>query len=758
MFDADPVLAARRVHGAAAAGGGQRLLPAGHVATGRPGAAAARRRLRRGPRVLRGRPGRQDPRPRGARRRTGSRGRSQRAARGQRVRRSGPGGLRARHRGPARRWAPWWSWRSAPCGWPSGPIDAGTVVQIAYQLTLLAFPVRAIGWVLAELPRSAVGWRRVGAVLEARRDGWTTARRGCRRRPQGRARAGPGASTTTSWTPTAAPSGCCTPSSLDVPAGLHGRGGRLHRAPASPPSPRCWSAWSTRSRGRDHHWTAPTSATSCPGGLAATVAYVPQSTFVFDDTVRGNITLGPGGRAAGRRRRRGLGGAAGRAGRGLRARPCPRAWTPGWASGAPACPVVSASAWPSPGPWYAARACWCWTTRPAPSTPRWSRRSSPACATTGGVTVVVVAYRRSTISLADHGRPRRARPGVDSGTHAELMGRDESYRNLVEAYARDAAEREQLAAGGGSTGERGRSPGRTRAAAPRVRADRHAPPTGGWPGPRSGARLAAVPGDPPRHLAHAGPGRGVHDRPGRRPGRGAADRRHRHQRRGRPGRPPDRRARAARGRRGRRSPALCAYAVNVRLFKATEAGLATLRIKAFRRIHDLSTLTQNTERRGALVSRVTSDVDTISTFVQFGGLILFISLGQIVVASVLMFVYSWWLALLVWGAFLPLFLSLRPAAEAAVGLLRPGPRERRADAGRDQRGRRRRRHHPRLRRRGPHPAPHRRRRRGAPALGHPGRGVRLQHLRHRHAGLRAGRGRGRRGRRVVRRRRLAHHR
>ncbi len=105
---------------------------------------------------------------------------------------------------------------------------------------------------------------------------------------------------------------------------------------------------------------------------------------------------------------------------------------------------------------------------------------------------------------------------------------------------------------------------------------------------------------------------------------------------------------------------LCSYVVNVRLFKATEAGLATLRIKAFRRIHDLSTLTQNTERRGALVSRVTSDVDTISTFVQFGGLILFISLGQIVVASVLMFVYSWWLALLVWGLFLPLFLSLRP--------------------------------------------------------------------------------------------------
>lgn len=102
------------------------------------------------------------------------------------------------------------------------------------------------------------------------------------------------------------------------------------------------------------------------------------------------------------------------------------------------------------------------------------------------------------------------------------------------------------------------------------------------------------------------------------------------------------------------------YLVNVRLFTATEAGLATLRLKAFRRIHDLSTLTQSTERRGALVSRVTSDVDTISAFVQFGGIILFVSIGQLVVATVLMAIYSWWLAVLVWLVFLPLFLSLRP--------------------------------------------------------------------------------------------------
>ena len=82
---------------------------------------------------------------------------------------------------------------------------------------------------------------------------------------------------------------------------------------------------------------------------------------------------------------------------------------------------------------------------------------------------------------------------------------------------------------------------------------------------------------------------------------------------------------------------------------ASENGLSTLRIKAFRHIHDLSVLTQNTERRGSLVSRVTSDVDTISMFVQFGGLMLMVNLAQIALATVLMVVYSPPLALVVWA-------------------------------------------------------------------------------------------------------------
>ncbi len=106
---------------------------------------------------------------------------------------------------------------------------------------------------------------------------------------------------------------------------------------------------------------------------------------------------------------------------------------------------------------------------------------------------------------------------------------------------------------------------------------------------------------------------------------------------------------------------VCSAFVNVRLFSATEAGLASLRVRAFRHVHDLSVLTQNTERRGSLVSRVTSDVDTISLFVQWGGIQLLVSVLQIGVATVLMTVYSWQLALLVWLCFVPLLLVLRPA-------------------------------------------------------------------------------------------------
>ncbi len=105
--------------------------------------------------------------------------------------------------------------------------------------------------------------------------------------------------------------------------------------------------------------------------------------------------------------------------------------------------------------------------------------------------------------------------------------------------------------------------------------------------------------------------------------------------------------------------AFTSYFVNIRLFRASESGLATLRLKAFRPTHDLWMLTQSAEWRGALVSRVTSDVDTISMFVQSGGLMLIISVAQLTVSTVAMVIYSPLLALVVWLCFLPLFGLIR---------------------------------------------------------------------------------------------------
>ena len=101
------------------------------------------------------------------------------------------------------------------------------------------------------------------------------------------------------------------------------------------------------------------------------------------------------------------------------------------------------------------------------------------------------------------------------------------------------------------------------------------------------------------------------------------------------------------------------FLMTSRLFTAAERGLSTLRTKAFRHVHDLPMLTQSTEHRGALVSRVTSDVDQVSQFIVFGGLLFIVSIGQMLIATVVMVVYSWQLAILVWFCFGPLFLSLR---------------------------------------------------------------------------------------------------
>ena len=104
--------------------------------------------------------------------------------------------------------------------------------------------------------------------------------------------------------------------------------------------------------------------------------------------------------------------------------------------------------------------------------------------------------------------------------------------------------------------------------------------------------------------------------------------------------------------------AACNVLMNRRLFRLAETSLATLRKRAFRHIHDLSLLTQGTEQRGALVSRVTSDVDTVSQFMSFGGIMLVVMSFQLVLATAVMVFYSWPLALVVWLCYIPILLIM----------------------------------------------------------------------------------------------------
>jgi ABC-type multidrug transport system fused ATPase/permease subunit len=104
---------------------------------------------------------------------------------------------------------------------------------------------------------------------------------------------------------------------------------------------------------------------------------------------------------------------------------------------------------------------------------------------------------------------------------------------------------------------------------------------------------------------------------------------------------------------------ICGYWMNVRLYTASESALADIRTDTFRHIHDLSTLHQQAQRRGSLVSRVTTDIDQVSQFLQHGGVALLLAACQVLVTTVAMLAYSWPLTIVVYLSFLPMVLLVR---------------------------------------------------------------------------------------------------
>ncbi|GAA0566791.1 ABC transporter ATP-binding protein [Paractinoplanes ferrugineus] len=115
---------------------------------------------------------------------------------------------------------------------------------------------------------------------------------------------------------------------------------------------------------------------------------------------------------------------------------------------------------------------------------------------------------------------------------------------------------------------------------------------------------------------------------------------------------------------------IAGYLMTRRLFTVSETALGALRSRTFRHIHDLSMLHQQSERRGSMVSRVTSDVDQISQFLQFGGVQLLLSSGQLLVSTLVMLFYSWQLTIVVLLAFGPSVVVIRLFQKRLAGVYR----------------------------------------------------------------------------------------
>jgi len=105
--------------------------------------------------------------------------------------------------------------------------------------------------------------------------------------------------------------------------------------------------------------------------------------------------------------------------------------------------------------------------------------------------------------------------------------------------------------------------------------------------------------------------------------------------------------------------AVAARFTRSRLAVASEEALCELRVNAFRHIHRLSLADLGEEQRGALVARVTSDVDTLSQFFSWGGMSWLVNGALMLAVVVTMLADDWRLALVSLAAVVPLAIVLK---------------------------------------------------------------------------------------------------
>jgi len=112
--------------------------------------------------------------------------------------------------------------------------------------------------------------------------------------------------------------------------------------------------------------------------------------------------------------------------------------------------------------------------------------------------------------------------------------------------------------------------------------------------------------------------------------------------------------------------ALALRTAQVRLGERSERALYDLRSKLINHINHLSLADHNEERRGGLVARVTSDIETLTQFFQWGGMAWMRSSTLMVIVGIAMLAYDWLLALIAFAISFPLALVLRAVQKRLV--------------------------------------------------------------------------------------------
>ncbi|MEV4540974.1 ABC transporter ATP-binding protein [Micromonospora echinaurantiaca] len=324
-----------------------------------------------------------------------------------------------------------------------GAISVAELVSVAFLFTVLAFPVRAIGWVLAELPRSVAGWDRVRRVLDATGE-----------MPYGDTVLDPADPRPATLTFTDVCFGY-------EPAEAHLPGTEvLGEVSFTVPAGKTVALVGPTGAGKSTiaslavRLVDPRSGTVALDGvdvrrltaasLAGTAALVAQVPFVFDDTVRANITLDRPGIgdddvwAALRLAEadgfvaalpEGLDTRVGERGTSLSGGQRQRLTLARALAGRPRLLVLDdATSAVDPRVEAAILA---------------GLRSSAADASAPAASILVVAYRRATIALADEVIYLEQGRVVARGSHTELLATVPGYADLVTAYEQAEVDREQ---------------------------------------------------------------------------------------------------------------------------------------------------------------------------------------------------------------------------------------------------------------------------------------------------------------------------